>query len=191
MFKKTITFTDFNDEKRTQDFYFNMSKADFLVLAADGDAFMARLQRIIATKDNAAIMAEFTAIIKAACGMRSEDGSRFLKTPEAQSALLDSGAFDELLIEMCTDANAASEFINQLFPKKMAEEMAEQLKKQQKEQKAVDPFVETDRRTHSREFPDNAPLWMKENRTPTQTELMNMTPAELQEAFRQRAATQQ
>lgn len=182
MFKKTIAFKDFNDNQRVQDFYFHMSKAEFLTMAASGDVFVSRLQRIVASKDNGAIMEEFRAIIKAACGMRSEDGARFLKTPEAQSDLLDSGAFDELLIELCTNENAASEFINQLFPKKMQEEMAEQLKSQT----AVDPFKETDKRTHSREISDDMPLWMKEGRTPTQQELMNMSPAELQKAFQQR-----
>ena len=38
MLKKTITYTDYNDVKRTEDFYFNLSKAELseMELSVDG-----------------------------------------------------------------------------------------------------------------------------------------------------------
>lgn len=180
MFKKTIEFEGFDGEKKVKDFYFHMSKAELLALAANGNELSARLQRIVATKDMTAILSEFRELIKMACGVRSEDGERFLKTPEAQSELLDSPAFDVLLMELCTIPDASVQFVQQLIPQKMQDEMLAQA--QANAPKAVDPFVETDRRTHSSD--DNRPAWLKENRTPTQAEVMAMTPEELHQAFR-------
>lgn len=173
MFKKTITFTGFDDKQHTQDFYFHMSKAEFLQMATGGEALMARLQSIVASKDSQAIFHEFREIIKAACGTRSEDGSRFLKTPEAQSALLDSPAFDELLMGLFSNPNEASEFINQLLPKKMQDEMAAQL--------------ENVKGATMVELPpeDNRPDWLKEHRNPRQDELMKMSKEEMMLVFQQ------
>ena len=176
MFKKTIEFEDFNGNGKSKDFYFHMSKAELLSLAANGEEMIARFQRISDSKDMAGILREFRGIIKMACGVRSEDGERFIKTPEAQSELLDSPAYDVLLWELCTNTGAAVEFVQQLFPQKLLDDILEQAKK------APDPFVETDNRTHSSD--DNRPAWQKEGRVPTQAELIGMSTAELQQAFR-------
>jgi len=175
MFKKTITFTDFNGDTQTKDFYFHLSKAELAAMGAGGDAMMSRIQRIIDAKDGLAILEEYRNLIRLACGVRSEDGQRFIKTPETQSDLLDSPAFDELLMELFTTTTAATEFIEQLVPKKMLKEMTATA------EKAIDPFVETDRRTHSSD--DNRPAWLKEGRTPTHADLVKMTPEQLREVF--------
>lgn len=171
MFKKTINFENFDGDQCSQDFYFHMSKAELLEMAADGKSMMERLQRIIDANDGRAIISEFTSIIRAAAGVRSEDGARFIKTDLAKSALMDSPAFDELLMELATDAEAATAFIKQLIPEKMQKEMMDQIKKQKEASPPVpDPFAEG--------IPDNRPAWMKEHRNPTDTELMNMSHAE-------------
>jgi len=175
MFKKTIAFKDFNDVQQTQDFYFHLSKAELLGMAADGKAMMERIQRLIDSNDGRAIIAEFREIIKDAAGVRSEDGSRFIKTEEAKSVLMDSPAFDELLMELATNADAAAEFVRQLIPQSMQDEMLKKLKKDG----APDPFAEKE---------DNRPAWMKEHRNPTDEEVKNMSREELQLAFRSRQA---
>lgn len=178
MFKKTITYTDFNDEQQTQDFYFHMSKAELLALTADADSMMARIQRIIAAKDGKSILQEFRALIRMACGVRSDDGARFIKTPEAQGVLMDSPAYDELLMELCTNADASAEFVRQLIPEKMQEEMRKQMGAQQGSE-IPDPF-----KTY--EPTDIRPAWLKEDRNPTDQELMNMSNEELRLAFQHR-----
>lgn len=177
MFKKTITYTDFNDTEVTQDFYFHLSKAELLAMAADGNAIMERIQRIISANDGPAILNEFRGLIKEAAGVRSEDGSRFIKTDEAKSVLMDSPAFDELLMELATNADASAAFIRELIPEKMQKEMREQLGKQGTE--VPDPFK-------SYEPTDLRPAWLKEDRNPTDQELMNMSPDELRLAFQHR-----
>lgn len=178
MFKKSITFEDLNGESQTQDFYFHMSKAELLALAADGNAMMTRIERMTKTSDSKAILGEFRDLIAMACGIRSEDGARFVKTPDAQSILMDSPAFDELLMELCTDADAAADFVRQLVPEKMQKEMQDRLKNV-KTSDVPDPFAQPAN-------DDPRPVWMKEERNPTQQELRDMSADELRLAFQHR-----
>jgi hypothetical protein len=170
MFKKTITFTDFNGDTQTKDFYFHLSKAELAAMGAGGDAMMSRLQRIIDAKDGLAILEEYRKLIRLACGVRSEDGQRFIKTPDTQSDLLDSPAFDELLMELFTTTTAATEFINQLVPQKMLKEMMTAAEKSSGDETPQE---------------DTRPDWIKEGRTPTHAELRDATPDQIQLAFRQ------
>lgn len=173
MFKKTITFTDFNGKTQTKDFYFHISKAELLLLAAEGQELLDRLQRMVDTKDMKAIYQEYTEIIRMGCGIRSEDGAQFIKTPEAQSALMNSPALDELIMELALAPDAGAAFIQQLFPPDVIKEIVDVAEK-----KAQNATVA--------ELPeDNRPAWLKENRTPTQAELIDMTAEELRLAFQQ------
>ena len=52
MFKKTISYTDYNGKQRTEDFTFNLSKAELLEMNLSTEGGMeAFLQKIIAEED--------------------------------------------------------------------------------------------------------------------------------------------
>jgi hypothetical protein len=175
MFKKTVEFEDFDGNKQTKDFYFHISKADLLAMAANGDEMQARIERITKALDGAAILQEFRELIKLAVGVRSEDGQRFTKDAAAQSTLLDSPAFDELLMELATDAGASVEFVQQLIPEKMQKELAAQLKKNQSaEPLIIDPLADK---------VDNRPAYQKEHRHPTHVEFDAMNKEEMADAY--------
>ncbi|HKU51957.1 MAG TPA: hypothetical protein VJQ25_05790 [Nitrospira sp.] len=161
MFKKTVEFEDLDGNKQSKDFYFHISKAELLELASSADDMQARIKRIIEANDGGAILKELRDLIKMAVGVRSEDGQRFIKDESAQSTLLDSPAFDELLMELATSADASADFVRQLIPEKMQREMQEQLKKN----------VPADT--------DNRPAYLKENRNPTEVELQQMSREQL------------
>lgn len=170
MFKKTVTYENFAGVKVTKDFYFHLSKGELLEMGVSD--MEGRILRIVDAKDGLAILREFKAFIKMSVGLRSEDGERFLKDPESQSVLLDSPAYDELLMELCTNENASVEFINNLIPEKMRKEMQAQL--------AQHVGVPT---KLPEELEDNRPAWERERRNPTKLELQTMTPEQLREAF--------
>lgn len=166
MFKKTIKFTNFNDEEVSKDFYFHLSKSELLTMASDGKTMQARIEKIIATKDIAGVLAEFRVLIRLSVGVRSEDGTRFIKDSDAQSHLLDSPAYDELLFELLSKPDYAAEFVNKLVPEKLQKELEKELRKQE-------PNVPEDAR----------PAYQKEGRSPTKSELEAMSKAEMAEAF--------
>jgi hypothetical protein len=178
MFKKTVTYQNFNDETVSKDFYFHMSKAELLEMAADGNVMMERIKRIIAANDGKAILKEFRELIWASVGIRSEDGNRFVKDNDAKRELFESPAFDELLMELATSADAGADFVRQLIPEKMQKEMQKQLEKQQGTETAPNPFADKE---------DKRPAWEREHRHPTDAEVREMSKEELVRAiqFRQ------
>ena len=176
MFKKTIKFTGFDGEEKERDFWFHLSNAELAVLTASSDDMKSRVDRIMKAQDNVAILNELRALIKMSCGIRSEDGERFIKTEEVQSQLLDSPAFDALVFELFVGNNAV-EFFTALVPPEQQKQI-EELAKQQ----AADPFKE----------PDNPePAWIREKRDPTKAELQSMTKEQLSAAFLARHRNQQ
>lgn len=118
MIKKTITYTDFNGEQQTEDFYFNLTKAELaeMELSGEGNSLKASLERIVASNDGAKIIAEFKKILEKSYGVRSADGKRFMKSPQAWEEFSSSEAYSVLFMELATDANASAEFIKALVP---------------------------------------------------------------------------
>ena len=61
-------------------------------------------------------------IIQKSYGVKSDDGKRFIKNQEVLDEFMQSEAYSELFMTLATDANAASEFIEGILPKGLAEE---------------------------------------------------------------------
>lgn len=118
MFKKKITYTDYNGQERTEDFYFNISKSELIMLeSSTPGGYTAMLQRIIDSKDNISLMKVFTDLIKTSYGVKSEDGKHFVKNDQVVEDFINSAAFDQMFVEFFTSETAASEFANGIIPK--------------------------------------------------------------------------
>lgn len=118
MLKKPITFERlFTGETVTEEHFFHLSKADLIELELSAEGGMeARLKRIVESKDNRQIFGEFKKILLLSYGKRSEDGKRFIKTPEIRDEFVSSEAFSALLMDLLEDETAASAFINGIVP---------------------------------------------------------------------------
>ena len=131
MLKKTMTYVDYNGNERTEDFYFNLTKAEVLEMEMSVNGGLAAMyNRIIAAQDTPALIAEFKKLITNAYGEKSPDGKRFVKTPKIVEAFTQTEAFSDLYWELATDANAASEFINGVIPANMEEAVKKELDRQ-------------------------------------------------------------
>ena len=81
MLKKTITYTDYNDNERTEDFYFNLSKAEVTEMELSTTGGLAEMiQKIVTTQDGPKLVKIFKDLVLAAYGEKSPDGRRFIKT---------------------------------------------------------------------------------------------------------------
>ena len=121
MLKKTITFEDYNGVKRTEDFYFNLSKAEVVEMEMSTSGGLAEMiQNIVKAEDSAAIIKIFKDLILKAYGEKSLDGKRFVKTDENGNPLyrkfMETEAFSELFMELATDAEAGANFVNGIMP---------------------------------------------------------------------------
>ena len=124
MLKKTITYTDFNDVEQTEDFYFNLNRAELLDMEAKSNGSLKnKLERLINTRDLAEIMTLFKDIILNSYGIKSDDGKRFIKSKELSEAFSQTNAFEELYIELSTNTEAAINFITGIIPAKLADKL--------------------------------------------------------------------
>lgn len=117
MIKKTITYTDYNEVERTEDFYFNLSKAEVAEMEMSTTGGLAEMiQRIVAAQDSPAIIKIFKEIVLKAYGEKSLDGKRFIKSDEMATAFSQTEAYSILFMELATDADAAANFVNGIIP---------------------------------------------------------------------------
>ena len=117
MLKKTVTYIDYNGVERTEDFYFNLSKAEVaeMELSVEG-GFSKMLEEIVASKDNVRIVSLFKQMVLKAYGEKSADGRRFVKSEEISQAFAQTEAYSEIFMELALNADAAAAFVNGIMP---------------------------------------------------------------------------
>lgn len=117
MLKKSITYTDYNGTERTEDFYFNLSKAELMEMEMGTSGGLSEMiQKIVAAQDAPAIIKIFKDLVLKAYGEKSSDGKRFIKSEELATAFSQTEAYSQLFMELATNADAASAFVNGIVP---------------------------------------------------------------------------
>lgn len=117
MFKKTVTYTDYNGVERTEDFYFNFTQAEIaeMELTYPG-GFKNYLERIVNAKDPVDIIKTFKELVLKAYGEKDDTGRRFVKSDEISTAFSQTEAYSMIFMEFATDDKAAAAFINGVIP---------------------------------------------------------------------------
>ena len=122
MLKKNIKYVDYDGNERTEDFYFNLNKAEVIELQLGTVGCLTKtLEKIVQEKDTSRIIEYFKTIILKAYGEKSADGRRFIKSQELRDAFEQTEAYSELFMELARDAKMAAEFINGVLPKEAAD----------------------------------------------------------------------
>lgn len=117
MLKKTITYTDYNGTERTEDFYFNLSRAEITEMELSMEGGMrAYIQRIIAAKSQLALVALFKEIVMKAYGKKSADGRLFMKNDAIRAEFEAHPAYSMIYMDLVTDEAKASAFVNGIMP---------------------------------------------------------------------------
>ena len=112
MLKKTITYTDYDGLERTEEFRFNLTKAELMDMELTTvGTFSKLMQKIIDEKDMVRLAKYFKELILKSYGVKSDDGKRFIKSPEL------SEAYSELYMELLGNSEYAVKFIQQVMPK--------------------------------------------------------------------------
>lgn len=120
MIKWPITYTDYNDKTRTEDFYFNLTKAEIMEmeLSVNG-GFGEMMQRIVDAEDMPSIVKVFKDLILRSYGEKSADGKRFIKNDELKDSFAQSEAYSVLFTELATNTESAIKFVNGIVPQDM------------------------------------------------------------------------
>lgn len=122
MLAKKITYTDYDGNERTETFYFNLNKAELTEMELSSEGGLSKMiQKIVDEQDTTRIIAIFKDIILRSYGEKSPDGKRFMKKASDGHMLADdfaqTEAYSELFMELASNADSASEFVNAIVPK--------------------------------------------------------------------------
>lgn len=124
MFKKTMTYTDWNGVERTEDIYFNLSKAELLEMQLTTEGGIDNMiQQIVRAKDTVSLVKLYKELILKAYGRKSADGRRFEKSEEISRAFTETPMYSDLYMELATNDKAASDFITGIMPKDLENEV--------------------------------------------------------------------
>lgn len=125
MIKKTVIYTDFDGNERTEDHYFHLNDAEVAIwLTQSGDYTLDKvLERLASEHNGRKIMEIFTDLLKRSYGVKSLDGRRFMKSEEATKEFMETEAFSQIFMELVTDAKKASDFVNGIIPKTMSDKV--------------------------------------------------------------------
>lgn len=125
MLKKEIAYTDYNGVERKETFYFNLSKAEIMEMELTTvGGFAEMIQKIVDAQDAPSIIKTFKDLVLKSYGEKSPDGKRFIKTEELRDSFEQTEAYSTLFMELATNADAASEFVNGIIPADLAKQVS-------------------------------------------------------------------
>lgn len=119
MFKKSITYEDYNGQTVTEDFYFNLTKIECMEIEFDTDnhsSLSDSIKDLIDAKDMATVIRIIKRIVLTSYGVKSSDGKRFIKSDELRESFEQSPAFEELYWSLVTNSEEAASFIAGIVP---------------------------------------------------------------------------
>jgi hypothetical protein len=118
MLVKEIEYTDYNDNKRKEKFYFNLSKAEAMEWNMSEQGGLEQyIAKITAEQDGKRLVDIFKELILKTYGEKSLDGKKFVKSQELRDGFAQTEAYSQLFVELATNAEAAAAFINGIAPK--------------------------------------------------------------------------
>ena len=137
MIKRTINYTDFDGNQRTEDMYFNMTRSELIAFSFDmpesitdaaNNGQNVNLEeagaKLIEKMGISGIFNFIKDLVFKSYGKKSEDGRRFIKSEQMATEFTQTLAYDEFLIDLFSDDKKASEFINGIIPADMAKQIS-------------------------------------------------------------------
>ena len=118
MYRDHRTYIDYNGVERTEDFYFNLSKAEIadMELGTAG-GIKDTVNKIVEAKDQARLVELFKSLIHKAYGVKSEDGRNFIKNDKVREDYFSTNAYSDLYMELATNDKFAVAFFEAILPK--------------------------------------------------------------------------
>lgn len=126
MLKKTITYTDYDGVKRTEDFYFNLSKTEMSEMQLSQEGGLDTLIKRITQEQNIPeILKIFKLIVAKSYGVKSDDGKHFRKSKELFEDFESTVAYDELFFEFLSNPESAAAFLKGIIPAELLSQIEE------------------------------------------------------------------
>lgn len=127
MLKKVIPFKDFDGNDRTEVAYFHITKTELTDLVANDTLDPDVL--IQANADGKQTFKMMKTLVELSYGIRSEDGTSFIKDEANLKRFKQSLAYDSFIMSMLTDNNGNSflDFVKGVFPEDIVDEVMQSM----------------------------------------------------------------
>ena len=123
MLTKAITYTNYNGEKRTKNFYFNLTATELAKMEIVEKAGLEEtIKQMINEDDRAKILELFDSIVLGSVGEKSADGETFVKNDKIREDFKNHPAYDVLFMELL-NSDAMADFISKVIPQNISAEM--------------------------------------------------------------------
>lgn len=125
MYKKLMTYEDFDGNERTEEVYFNLTEQEVTEYQLSHNGGITTLiNRIIQAQDWKSMVEYWKEFILMCYGVKSDDGRRFIKNDTVREEFASTNMFSDLFMLLSTDDNEAAKFVNNVLPKKMRERLS-------------------------------------------------------------------
>lgn len=126
MFIKKHTFFGYDGKERTEEFMFNLNKAELIkFMTTNGDYTLDKLvARLTEERNTKRVMEIFEDLMRLSYGRISVDGRKFEKSDALWEDFHQTEAFSDIFSDIVSDEKKAVEFITGIIPKAMADEIA-------------------------------------------------------------------
>lgn len=128
MLKETRTYTSYDGEEITQDFYFNLNKAELMELEIETPGGLSNhIRTVMNTKNAPETIKLFKKLLLAAYGVKSADGKRFIKNDQVRDEFIQTPAYSDMFMELAFDDDKAANFVRGIIPPDLAAEVSKEL----------------------------------------------------------------
>lgn len=111
MFKKEITYVDFNGVERTEDFYFHLSLPEVTRIEAEaGDTLKDHITKLVADNKVKELLDFLERVILTSYGVKTSDGRSFTKNIKIREEFENSPAYAEFFESLLTEPGMAERF---------------------------------------------------------------------------------
>lgn len=118
MLKRKFTYKTFDDREVTDIFCFHLSEAEVTkwLITNEDCTLDKKLLKMMEGSRGRDIMDTFEDLIKKSVGIISADGKRFEKSEEITKSFVETQAYSDLFMELCSDGEKAANFIKAIIP---------------------------------------------------------------------------
>src|SRR5688572_27492135 len=111
MLKRTIKYENYDGEEVSEEFYFNLSKAELIEMEVEyQEGFTTMIQKVIEAQDRRELVKQFKDLVLRSYGVKSEDGKRFVKSDKLREEFSQTAAYSTLFMELATNDELATVF---------------------------------------------------------------------------------
>lgn len=137
MLKQSVSYTDFDDNECVETLYFNLTKTE-LTENLDMKDELEKIQqdftgdgkRNLEEHEIRRILELVKTFMRLSYGIRSEDGKRFIKTPELWTEFTQTAAYDSFLFGLFENPANALAFMTGILPKDLRSKAIEEANRQ-------------------------------------------------------------